>query len=514
MSQLTFAQDIPDELLRQLSSSSQTPTESIPSSVPLLEGPVDPDLYILGPGDVFRIQARGPSALELTPRVDPEGWLLLGEFGSVQVGGLTLAEGRDRIRQHLTSYLRNTQVDIWLREIRQFKIYVLGQVASPGAYPATAATRASEVILLAGGLADDASMRTIRILRRGSDAEIQVDLAAFRFAGDLEANPFLADGDRILVPVRGATFSVQGGVARPGTWDLRAGDTLEGVLDWIRLQPGADSLATLARFREPDSDGIADRFDTLTVNLGAIESGGLSLPLQNGDRVYVRVRPLFLDRNAVHVGGLVRYPGSYPIAEGTTRLRNVIASAGGLLPGALASRVSLIRRVVPDSLRALPSPMPLQSLYPDTKEAVRLYLMTSWDVDRMTVDLEHGENPFLMNGDEILVPISSGFVRVAGEVTNPGLYPVVDGWKPADYLTAAGGTTGQADAKRTRLIRGPAGSMTVASETTVVEADDIIVVPEKLRRQPRTSWDTVRDVFSIVGVLATVILVIDQVNQP
>jgi hypothetical protein len=56
--------------------------------------------------------------------------------------------------------------------------------------------------------------------------------------------------------------------------------------------------------------------------------------------------------------------------------------------------------------------------------------------------------------------------------------------------------------------------MTVASDATTVEADDIIIVPEKVRRQPRTSWDTVRDVFGVVGVLATVILVVDQVSNP
>ncbi len=506
---------VPREILKQLAgeASGQPASEAPPlaGSTTLLEGSVDPESYVLGPGDTFRIEAAGGTNFTLTPVVDPEGWLSLGEYGSVEVGGLTLAEGRQKVRTALAGVLRRTPVRVRLWALRRFKIYVLGAVASPGAYPATAATRASEALALAGGATDSASVRSIRILRRGDAGPLTVDLAAFRYAGDLEHNPFLSDGDRIVVSSRTRTFGVFGAVEHPGTWDLRQGDTLAGVLAWIGLRPDADSTrAVLARFRP---GGPGDAFDTLSVSLGRVVRGEDRVALEDGDRLFVRSLPRFHRSDAVLITGEVRHPGRVPILTGTTRLRDAVSQAGGLLEGALASRVTLVRAALPDSAVPAPAPGSLPASFSyDRPEAGRVHLGLSPDAERTTLDLAGGDNPLLLDGDRIVVPRATGFVRVTGLVARPGLYPREADWDYGDYLDAAGGTVKDADRSRTRLVHGDEGSSTDAARAGDIQDGDILFVPQKPRPQQST-WEILRDVLGVAAQVATIVLVIDQATK-
>jgi protein involved in polysaccharide export with SLBB domain len=513
LSPVEAAPPIPEDLLRQLQVQPSSPS-TVQESAPIggfLEGAVDPDAYVVGPGDRFRIEAAGPTNFTLTPTVDPEGWVSLGEYGSVEIGGLTLSQSRQKIRTVLAEVLRKTPVQVRLWDLRRFKVYVLGAVHQPGAYPATAVTRASEAVALAGGVADSASLRTIRILRRDQSVPLTVDLAAFRLAGDLDSNPFLADGDRIVVPVRAQTFSVTGAVEHPGTWDLREGDTLAGVLGWIGVRPDADTTrALLARFR---AGGPGDVFDTLSVPLGPAAGGENPMALMNGDRLFVRPLPRFHQADAVLVRGEVRHPGRVPILVGTTRLRDAIDGAGGLLAGALASRVTLIRSALPDSAVPVtrPGALPASFSY-DRPEAGRQHLGLSPDASRTTLDLAGGDNPLLLDGDRIVVPRATGFVRVTGLVARPGLYPREAGWDYADYLQAAGGTVKDADRSRTRLVRGGEGSSTDASRADSIEDGDILFVPQK-PALTRSRWELVRDVLGVAAQVATIVLVINQASK-
>jgi protein involved in polysaccharide export with SLBB domain len=508
------AQQIPGEILQRLAVAQGGVPDQPATGGAVLEGSVDPATYRLGPGDRLRIQSIGNAAFTLVSAVDAEGWLSLGEYGSIEVGGSTLDEGRRRIRTRLASFLRDGQVEVRLQEIRRFKVYVLGEVGRPDAYTVTAATRAAEAIAMAGGTSDSASVRGIRILRSDPAAEIPVDLVAFRIAGALEGNPFLSDGDRVVVPRRGRVFGAYGAVGHPGVWDLRDGETLDDVLSWIGLAPDADSgRAFLARFRAGDAGGTADRYDTLGVALDRVLSGEERWILADGDRLYVPRIPRRHASASVRIDGAVNHPGDYPIFAGEDRVQDALAAAGGLLPDALSTRVTLVRRAAPDSVsmfEALRQPAPVFDL--TTTEQARLHLSFSPDAGRMTFDASAGEGPLLADGDRIVVPRRSARIEVTGEVVNAGFYAHVDGWEADDYLNAAGGPTRQADKKRIRLLRGADGTATEADKAGALAPGDVLYVPEK-SRTARSTWDTVREVFGIAAQVATVVLIIDQLNK-
>ncbi len=508
------AQQIPGEILERLSTAPVGQGDASPTAGTVLEGSVDATTYRLGPGDRLRIQSIGKAAFTLVSVVDAEGWLSLGEYGSIEVGGSTLDEGRRRIRTRLASFLRDGQVEVRLQEIRRFKVYVLGEVGRPDAYTVTAATRAAEAIAMAGGTSDSAAVRGIRILRRDPAGEIPVDLAAFRIAGALEGNPFLSDGDRVVVPRRTRVFGAYGAVEHPGTWDLLEGETLGEALAWIALAPDADtSRAFIARFRARDAAGTADRYDTLGVAMDRVLSGEDRWALADGDRLYVPRIPRRHLAASVRIEGAVNHPGDYPIVEGEDRVQDALNAAGGFLPDALPSRVTLVRRAAPDSasmFETLRQPAPVFDL--TATEQARLHLSFSPDAGRMTFDASAGAGPLLADGDRIVVPRASTRIEVTGEVVNAGFYAYTADWKADDYLDAAGGLTRQADKKRIRLVRGAAGTATEADKAGALAPGDILYVPEK-SRTARSTWDTVRDVFSIAAQVATVVLIIDQINK-
>ena len=146
-------------------------------------------------------------------------------------------------------------------------------------------------------------------------------------------------------------------------------------------------------------------------------------------------------------------------------------------------------------------------------EQARLHLSFSPDAGRMTFDASAGAGPLVLaDGDRIVVPHASARIEITGEVVNTGFYAYTADWKAADYLDAAGGLTRQADKKRIRLLRGADGTATEADKAGALAPGDILYVPEK-SLAARGTWDVVRDVFSIAAQVATVVLIIDQINK-
>src|SRR5262249_30016961 len=83
--------------------------------------------------------------------------------------------------------------------------------------------------------------------------------------------------------------------------------------------------------------------DTLQVSLRGLTSGTTDGPLAHGDRLLVRFVPGYRAGAEVQLMGEVSRPGGYPVAMSGTRLSEVVAAAGGLLPTAETSGI-LIRR--------------------------------------------------------------------------------------------------------------------------------------------------------------------------
>ncbi|HPP16754.1 MAG TPA: polysaccharide biosynthesis/export family protein, partial [Dictyoglomaceae bacterium] len=181
---------------------------------------IDPDKYILGPGDrirVFIIMENNQSeTLDLT--VSSTGNVLLPLAGSLKILNMSLTEASREIVKQLARFYPKSNIQVDLISPRKMKIMITGEVASPGTYLISAVSTLDEAIKVAGGLKTSASTRKIQVKRK--DKNIEVDYLRFLKYGDMEQNPYLEEGDAIYVPLMGKSVKVLGQVKNPGMYEI------------------------------------------------------------------------------------------------------------------------------------------------------------------------------------------------------------------------------------------------------------------------------------------------------
>src|SRR2546425_9212527 len=109
--------------------------------LPLLSGPVPPD-YKLGPGDLLVLILTGDVELAYSLQVTREGFVLIPQVGQVFVSNLTLDQLRNVLYQRFGRVYSGvkrganatTRFDVSVANVRVNQVYVVGEVAQPGAY--------------------------------------------------------------------------------------------------------------------------------------------------------------------------------------------------------------------------------------------------------------------------------------------------------------------------------------------------------------------------------------------
>jgi len=190
------------------------------SAPPLVEGTVpvhsigseSSDLIAaLGPGDLLSVTVVGHPDVtrpEVPLRIDPQGNLNLPVVGSIQMAGLTVSEGRERIETELARYLVEPQVGLTVTEFAARQAFVLGQVKVPGAYVLDRPINALQLLSKAGGIVDGGDREQVAVMRE-QDGELEVH---FFDAGtpDLQGLVAIHPGDLVFVRLsRGGAFKEQ-----------------------------------------------------------------------------------------------------------------------------------------------------------------------------------------------------------------------------------------------------------------------------------------------------------------
>lgn len=161
---------------------------------------IDPEKYILGPGDSIAVNLWGAHDSFEEVLISADGKLTLPTLGELKVAGLTLRQAEDLIKLNVKKYYtNNVYAGIALSSLRSFKIPVLGAVANPGHYQATLDMRVSDLLDEAGGLLPGASRRHIQI-KNGDRVRSEADLIAYLRMGSVKDNPFLLEGDILFAP--------------------------------------------------------------------------------------------------------------------------------------------------------------------------------------------------------------------------------------------------------------------------------------------------------------------------
>ncbi len=538
-------------LLRQRLSQGSLAAPAIP-----LEGAVDEDDYVVGPGDSFTFSVNGQDAAGAPAVVGADGRITLPDAGLLLIGGKTLRAARNEMVAAMEISFSNSTIEIALAGTRQFYVHVAGAVPTPGRYLAIPVARVSNVLEFA--FADRTnvpvtnsifrpSLRNVEV-RRTDGSIANVDLVRYFSTGDTDANPYLRDGDVIFVPAHNpdySSISVGGYIPYPGTYDFRDGDHLLDVLrvaGGLRAEDGAESVRV--------SRATATGLETFSFTVDqAIGEDGAGFEIHTRDVISIAEKSL--RQGMVRVEGHVNFPGTYPILDGVTTLFEIVEASGGLREDALARGAFLERRSLPD-----PSLTFVPHRYDDQAEALQRRLQADktailqrlrlTDLDflsrayfaqelriqnRVSVDLESslagGSEPVLLrSGDRLVVPQDLNTIFLFGQVNQPGYVTVESGMSAEYYIGKAGGRSIWANEV---LILNPAtGSFTVNLSQPMMSGDVIFVdrvvdvadsaemqrlVIESARVRSDARIRTMHTILQSVGTLASVVALVISIRR-
>jgi polysaccharide export outer membrane protein len=528
--------------------------QQLPQS-PEIEHPVDENVYIVGPGDVFNIIIGGNEEESQLIMISPEGHVVLPSIGGVMVAGETLAKAKSVLTEKLRSAFYSEYISITLIQLRTFRVTVSGAVNFPGLVSVNGLARVSDAIFMAGGLVEEpppfplpenpsdrlrtlpqrdteveltpeeyeelkekvASKRNIFVRRRDKSV-LHADLLKFELAGDLDANPYLVDGDVIVVPTvqkEVGEVSISGAVRTPGIFEYVQGDDIRDLLDMAHgFSINADSSKIfIARFIDNSS-----RTQEIVLEIDWSDAEGvnqvLATPLRADDRIFLRSMPNYHKKRTIEIQGEVRYPGEYALLINPTYLSEMIDIAGGFTDQAALSAAYVVRRSFEDRQDADFDRLAYMTVQEMERKEKAYFRERSREMKGLVSTnfvalFEKGEQKYdviLHDEDMIVIPAKDYTVNVIGHVKNPGLIPYVPNMGANYYIKLAGGYNIGAWKSKVRVKKAFTGEM-LSKHNTIVEMGDIIYVPERLETE-----DLLRDIALITVQLATVVMLVVQTS--
>jgi polysaccharide biosynthesis/export protein len=406
-------------------------TANQPDIVPM-DLPVGPD-YVVGTGDSLAIDLWGSVSQRLVRLVDRQGRIALPETGPLLVTGKNLGEVQLEVQRVLRTAFRDVSADVSLSRLRTVRVYVVGEVAQPGAYDISSLSTPLNALFAAGGVTQRGSLRSLKHFQ-GKQLVEQVDAYDLLLHGIRSDLKRLENGDTLLVPPIGPQATVDGMVRRPGVYELLDEHSLAEVLE---LSGGILPAAALRHIEVQRLDEHEKR-TMLTLDLASntnredLNRQLQAFKVQDGDQVHIFPIAAY-NEDAIYLEGHVLRPGRYSYKQGM-KLTDLISSYGDLLPEPAPHYAEIIRLNAPDFHPAIESFDISAALANPATAPVLKPLDTIRIFSRF--DFEHPPE-----------------VWVGGEVRSPGSYRTSGEAHLRDAIYLAGGITPDAALDSAQLFR-------------------------------------------------------------
>lgn len=185
-------------------------------SLPTTVTPVAPVADTLGPyhlqiGDVLDLKFPLNPELNESVTVRPDGMVSTSVVEDVPAYNLTVAELNAELKEAYREELTQPKISVVVRSFAPTRIYVSGEVASPGEFIVVGPTLTlTQAIARAGGTLNSADGTHVMVLRRGSSEQSQAFVANYYAAtqgGDPAQDARLAPYDVVFVPKSGAALA-------------------------------------------------------------------------------------------------------------------------------------------------------------------------------------------------------------------------------------------------------------------------------------------------------------------
>jgi protein involved in polysaccharide export with SLBB domain len=353
--------------------------------------------YVVGAGDQIVIDVFGASEWNYTESIETNGQIFLSNVGPIYLNGLTLKEAQKKIKVRLADVYKgllgahpSTFLQVSIGKIRNISINIVGEVNVPGTYTINALSTVFNALYAAGGPTFMGTLRDIKVYRQSKQIAT-VDIYDFLLNGNTNSNVHLQHNDVIIIGPYANRIELQGAVKRPGFYETLEDETFENLLTYASGFTSSAYEKRISVIRNNDAskqvlDIYKEQFNEFNLQDGDVFSIG---EIQNRFE------------NRVIIKGAVFRPGPYALTE-DLNLKILIGLADGLTGDAFTGRALLTR------------------MHPD------------YSVETLALNLEKimsGEMGDIKMQKEDVLQINSiydfeeeQFVRITGEVNNPGVY--------------------------------------------------------------------------------------------
>lgn len=447
--------------------------------------------YILDYGDVIGINLYGNISSKYEIEIERDGTIMLPDIGSLMISGLNYQEGVEKITQAIENSYTGVKAVINLKEIRDIKILITGNVEFPGIYTLSGNSNVLQALNIAGGVSESGTLREIEIKRDGKIVSV-IDLYDSLIFGDISGLKQLHSGDSIYVKQAKKLIRAASGFINEAIFEIKDD---ENLIDFFKYSGGVDRSITNLNFTIIGIEGNVE-------NSFSVESNNLAdYKLKHLDAIYFKK----LNLGTIKISGQVQRPGTYSIKPGDD-IFDIITRAGGYSNiaypfGSVLKReevVNLEKEYInksyqniisfiaqnPDKLQANTGIGMILEQFKNMQPTGRV--ITEFDFE--VLNDEPSKRILLEDGDEIYIPTMNNSVYVYGDVGNPQALNFSDLLPIKDYIQKAGGMKRTADKSHIMIINpnGEASLVNLSTLPNLIRQDvdiypgSLIYVPQKL----------------------------------
>lgn len=414
----------------------------------------------------------------------------------------------------------------------QNRVKINGAVFRPDVYELTSGLTVADLIRKADGLKEDAYTGRAQILRLQDDLRRSILSFDVRKAlsGDATHNLLLKREDEILISsildLRDSfKVTIQGEIRIPGEYDFVENLTLRDLI----LQAGGFTDAAyksieIARLIKRDSIGATDNRASSIINteidgdLGTIASAVAIMPF---DVITVRRKAGYTLPETVMISGQVQYPGPYALSNRSERISDLLKRSGGYTPDAFPAGAYLKRFLTEEERKKKENAKEIQKNISnkDTLTLRDLEESSKKDYVRVPIDL-----PSIMNNpssiqdlvlrmnDELVIPKFDGQVKISGAVLLETQVPYNQAQNFKDYISSAGGYSGEAWKKNAYVVYANGKAATTKhflffKSYPKIQPGSEIIIPKRIEKKGMSTGEII-GISSALASLAGVVIAI------
>ncbi len=160
----------------------------------------DSNQYVIGPEDLLYVHVWKEESLSRTVPVRIDGKISLPLIDEVKAAGLTPLQLKENLISRFKEFVDIPNVSVIVMEANSFKVFVSGQVKTPGVVRLRSETAILQIIPMVGGFTEWAKQKKVLIVRMENGTEKRITVNYKRIVDGKDPNIILQAGDTIIVP--------------------------------------------------------------------------------------------------------------------------------------------------------------------------------------------------------------------------------------------------------------------------------------------------------------------------